>query len=128
MIESVKLPGGITVGSSCLPDAPAPMKRCCARLKPSILVSAKAFQSGFLSRKRPTYFFIMSSNGTPSSSFGRECRATLMSLLLSNALDRASGRSATQRAFNHNADQDLAIAAASVDVVGRIDACRGHRL
>src|ERR1700704_5885298 len=36
MIDRVKLPAGMTVGSPCLPDPPAPMKRCCARLKPSI--------------------------------------------------------------------------------------------
>src|ERR1700733_5358603 len=125
MTDKVKLPGGITVGSSCLPEAPAPMKRCCARLKPSILVSANAAQSVFLSRKRPTYFFMMSSSGTPSSSFGRECRATLMSWLLSNALDRALGRGAAQRTLNHNADQHLTIGAAGVNIVGRID--RGGR-
>jgi hypothetical protein len=47
MIESVKLPAGITVGSPCLPEPPAPMK-------PSILASSNAAQSGLRSRKRPT--------------------------------------------------------------------------
>jgi len=50
---------------------PAPMKRCCARLKPSILASSNAAQSPRFSLKRPTYFFMISSTGTPSNSFGR---------------------------------------------------------
>ena len=37
MIERVKFYAGITVGSLCLPEPSAPMNRCCARLKPSIL-------------------------------------------------------------------------------------------
>src|SRR5580704_5618787 len=121
MTDKVKLPGGITVGSSCLPEAPAPIKRCCARLNPSILESAKAAQSGFLSRKRPTYFFMMSSSGTPSSSFGRECRATLMNSLLPNALHRALSRGTSQCTLNHNADERLTIAAAGMDIVRWID-------
>ena len=50
---SVNAPGGMTLGSSCLPDPPAPMNLCCARGKPSILASANAFQSGILSQKAP---------------------------------------------------------------------------
>ena len=32
MIDKVKFFAGMTVGSPCLPEPPAPMKRCCARL------------------------------------------------------------------------------------------------
>ena len=78
MIDSVKFLAGITVGSSCLPEPPAPMKRCCARLKPSILASSNAAQSARFSLKRPTNFFMISSIGMPSSSFGRGWRATDM--------------------------------------------------
>ena len=46
--------GGITAASPCLPDPPAPMNRCCARLYPSIFASSKAFQSGLRSLKRAT--------------------------------------------------------------------------
>ena len=45
MIDSVKLLAGITLVSPCLPEPPAPMNRCWARLKPSILASSKAAQS-----------------------------------------------------------------------------------
>src|ERR1700730_9475562 len=82
MIERVKLPAGMTVGSQSLPEPPAPIKRCWARLKPSILASSKAAQSGLRSRNRPTYRFMISSIGTPTNSFGRGCRATLMGELL----------------------------------------------
>ena len=32
MIDRVKFFAGMTLGSLCLPEPPAPMKRCCARL------------------------------------------------------------------------------------------------
>src|SRR5271163_3586518 len=121
MMERVKLPGGIIVGSSCLPEAPAPMKRCWARLKPSILESANAAQSGFLSRNRPTYLFMISSSGTPSSSLGRACRATLMVVLLSDTVGGSLGYCRAQRTLNHDPDQGFAVSTAGVNVVGRID-------
>src|ERR1700761_974094 len=125
MIESVKLPAGITVGSACLPEPPAPMKRCWARLKPSVLASSNAAQSGFLSLNRPTYFFMMSSIGTPSSSFGRGWRATLMGLLpLILRKARISAECAAQGALDHDAKERLAIGAGGVNVVRRIDGCR----
>src|SRR6187397_3215670 len=68
LLDLVEFFAGITVGSSCLPEPPAPMKRCCARLKPSILASSKAAQSPRFSLKRPTNFFMISSTGMPSSS------------------------------------------------------------
>src|SRR5580698_312490 len=116
------------VGSSCLPEAPAPMKRCWARLKPSILESAKAAQSGFLSRNRPTYFFTISSSGTPSSSLGRACRATLIIMLLSDSLAESLGYCRAQRTLDHNPDQDFTVSAAGMDVVRRIDAGGRGRL
>jgi len=50
------------------------------------------------SRNRATYRFMISSIGTPTNSFGRECRATLMGELLSNGesgCGRIYGRAAT---------------------------------
>src|SRR5262249_54973443 len=98
MIERVKFFAGMTVGSPCLPEPPAPIKRCCARLYPSILASSNAAQSGFFSRKRPTNFSMICSIGTPTSSGGRSCRATLMGKLLCGGMLRRlySSRAARQ--------------------------------
>jgi hypothetical protein len=54
MMDSVKLPAGIDDVSPCFPEPPAPMKRCCARLKPSIFASSNAAQSALRSAKRAT--------------------------------------------------------------------------
>jgi len=50
MIDRVKLRAGMTVGSLCLPEPPGADEAVLrARLKPSILASSKAAQSGFFS-------------------------------------------------------------------------------
>src|ERR1700733_10389749 len=75
-MDKVKFLAGITVPSSCFPDPPAPMKRCWARLKPSILASSNAAQSARRSANRATYRPIIVSNDASSSSAGRLCLAT----------------------------------------------------
>jgi len=41
MIERVKFFAGMALLSLCLPEPPAPMNRCCARLKPSIFCKTR---------------------------------------------------------------------------------------
>src|SRR6266699_321323 len=53
MMDRVKCSGGMALASP-LPEAPAPMKRCWARRKPSTRASAKASQSATRSVKRAT--------------------------------------------------------------------------
>src|SRR6516162_10305270 len=81
MTLRVKARAGITVGSSCLPEPPAPMKRCCARRYPSILASSKASQSPFLSRKRPIKRSAIWSSDRGAISGGISCRALAIGLL-----------------------------------------------
>jgi hypothetical protein len=76
MIDSVKFFAGITVGSSCLPEPPAPMKRMLGALEALDLGVLEGRPVGALLAVAADDFFMISSTGMSSSSFGRGWRAT----------------------------------------------------
>src|SRR5579885_374727 len=130
MTERVKPRAGMTLGSSCLPEPPAPIKRCWARRRPSILASSKASQSGTLSRKRPIWRSISSAGDSPFSSGGISWRAAGISGLRSEAeiypglddveilADRDPDRAGPGRpAIGHGGAADLGRIRAEIEIV-----------
>src|SRR3546814_8538394 len=71
MMLKVKPRAGITESSPTLPEPPAPMKRCWARLKPPTFASSHASQLDTRLRNCATYFCSISSNVALDSSDGR---------------------------------------------------------